>query len=548
MRYHVLYLILLGMLAGCKNERGEDKQSNHQKNPQPLLDSTELNEVIRNNPSPDLLYPELFHQVQTSSLFPDSKAFADATPKASITTINEAFRYQVQKVNQTNLQDFIQGYFDISTLPEVKVETDLNIQNHIQELWTLLTKQPEPIIQGSSLLPLPNAYVVPGGRFREIYYWDSYFTMLGLAESGRYDLINSMVDNFAHLINQYGHIPNGNRSYFLSRSQPPFLALMVDSLAKKYGEADIYKKYLPVLEKEYSFWMNGHDKITDAYGGYRRVVKTSKGAIMNRYWDDHPSPRPEAYKEDVELANRFNGERKLLFRNIRAAAESGWDFSTRWTAGSTDLINIQTTFYVPVDLNSLMYNLEKTLAVAYNLESQSDKSNHFQKLAEIRKSNINEYCWVPSANYYMDYHWRRSVYSTEATAAGVYPLFFKIASKQQAEGAARFIENILLREGGVVTTVIPSGQQWDAPNGWAPLQWMAYQGLKNYGYHELANKIAYRWTQLNEGVYKRTGKLMEKYNVTNTSLVAGGGEYPTQDGFGWTNGVYLKLLAQMPKR
>lgn len=544
MRYSVLYLILIIIVVGCRNEKRPSKQLNA---PQPRLDTAELLTVIRNNPSPDILYPELFHQVQTARLFPDSKTFADAVPKVAITEINEAFGNLDQEIKQANLQLFIQRYFDIPSLPEAKVEKNKNIQKHVIGLWSLLTKQPEPISRGSSLLPLPSAYVVPGGRFREIYYWDSYFTMLGLAESGRYDLITYMVDNFAHLINHYGHIPNGNRSYFLSRSQPPFLALMVNLLAKNYGEAEIYKKYLPVLEMEYAFWMDGHDKITDAYGGYRRVVKTSKGAIMNRYWDDYPSPRPEAYKEDIELAKRFNGDKKLLFRNIRAAAESGWDFSSRWTAGSPDLINTQTTFYLPVDLNSLMYNLERTIAQAYNLQGEAAKSEHYQKLAEERKSNINEYCWVPSANYYMDYHWRKSVYSTEATAAGVFPLFFKIASKQQAEGAAHFVERILLREGGVATTVISSGQQWDAPNGWAPLQWMAYEGLKNYGYDELASKIANRWTQRIEIVFGRTGKLMEKYNVMDTSLIAGGGEYPTQDGFGWTNGVYLKMLAELKR-
>lgn len=545
MRILLIVAVIWIFHQGCK--MSTDKTNTAKGPDEYKLDTTDIIEVLRNNPSPDLLFPELFHEVQIRALFPDSKTFADAVPKSSIEVINSAYKDLNQELDDSNLRHLISQNFDIPQSPIINIVQEKNTEKHIQSLWSILTKSPQTINRGSSLLALPGSYVVPGGRFQEIYYWDSYFTMLGLAEAKRFDLITAMIDNFAFLINQYGHIPNGNRTYFLSRSQPPFLALMVDLLAKEQGDS-IYVKYLPVLEKEYLFWMNGRDSIENAYGGYRRVVKTSRGAIMNRYWDDSPRPRPEAYKEDVALAARFNGDKKEIYRQIRAAAESGWDFSTRWTAGSTDLINTHTTFYIPVDLNSLLYFLEKTLSKAFRLVNKDDLSERYAELAELRKANINEYCWVPSAKYYMDYNWRRSVFSSEATAAGAFPLFFMLATKEQAEGAAKFIELLLLKEGGIVTTVVHSGQQWDEPNGWAPLQWITYQGLKNYGYHELAQKIAKRWTSRNEAVFAQTGKMMEKYNVVDTSLLAGGGEYPTQDGFGWTNGVYIKLLSELNQK
>ena len=160
---------------------------------------------------------------------------------------------------------------------------------------------------------------------------------------------------------------------------------------------------------------------------------------------------------------------------------------------------------------------------------------------------MDEYCWNTVDGVYEDYNWVTQKRTGVKSLAMAYPLFFNMASQVQADKVAAYLGEHFLKPGGVVTTLANTGQQWDAPNGWAPLQWMTVQGLENYGHHNLALTIAERWTALNEKVYKNTGKFVEKYNVEDLTLDAGGGEYPVQDGFGWSNGVYLALKNYMEK-
>lgn len=200
---------------------------------------------------------------------------------------------------------------------------------------------------------------MPGGRFREVYYWDSYFTMLGLAESGHWDKVADMVANFAHEIDTYGHIPNGNRSYYLSRSQPPFFALMVELLAQHEGDAAL-KQYLPQMQKEYAYWMDGVENL-QAGQQEKRVVKLQDGTLLNRYWDDRDTPRPESWVEDIATAkSNPNRPATEIYRDLRSAAASGWDFSSRWMDNPHQLNTLRTTSIVPVDLNSLMFKMEKS--------------------------------------------------------------------------------------------------------------------------------------------------------------------------------------------
>ena len=158
--------------------------------------------------------------------------------------------------------------------------------------------------------------------------------------------------------------------------------------------------------------------------------------------------------------------------------------------------------------------------------------------ARCRKNAIQQYCWNEAAGFYLDYDFTHATSSDRWTLAAVFPLFFQIASEAQAAHIAAHLEEKFQQDGGLVTTLAQTGQQWDAPNGWAPLQWMAWQGLQNYGHHALADRLRARWRQLNEKIYTETGKMMEKYNVMDSKLQAGGGEYHNQDGFVWTNGVY----------
>src|SRR6476619_4581592 len=228
-------------------------------------------------PTPDILWGDLFKEVQLKRVFKDNKTFVDAVHKYSREQILKD--YQQQKLSDTfNLLSFVNNHFTVPVASSVKVDEGLTISAHIEQLWDVLQRKADVKKANSSLLPLPESYIVPGGRFREVYYWDSYFTMLGLMESKRYELIENILDNFKYLIDQYGHIPNGNRNYYLSRSQPPFFALMVDLLAQKKGSA-IYKKYYSALEKEYAFWMQGEKDLKPG-NAFRRVVKLDDGTVL----------------------------------------------------------------------------------------------------------------------------------------------------------------------------------------------------------------------------------------------------------------------------
>lgn len=492
---------------------------------------------------PERDYAALFQAVQMGAIFPDSKTFADCSPLLSIAELNTAYAAE-SVVEDFDLLAFVKKNFQLPKQYSSGFVTDPNrsMEEHINALWPVLTRKGSTAEMGS-LLPLPNDYIVPGGRFGEIYYWDSYFTMLGLIATGQFDMVENMLDNFAHLIENVGHIPNGNRTYFLHRSQPPFFAAMVNLLANEKGD-EVYKKYHKALVSEYDFWMEGAASLSETNPSHRRVIQLNNGTILNRYWDDRPEPRPESYKEDVALAKETKREEKQLYRDLRAACESGWDFSTRWFADGKTLGSIETTSIIPVDLNCLLYNLEETIGKSHLAKGNDDKANEFSAKSAKRKAAVLAYCWDEKAQYFGDYHWKANRTTGLHSMAGMFPLYFGLATDLQAKLAIKTTQRDLLKPGGLLSTAIPSGQQWDAPNGWAPLQWIGYAAFKRYNEPDLAKDLANRWLNLNEKVYRNTGKMVEKYNVLDLSLEAGGGEYPVQDGFGWSNGVALALLKE----
>jgi alpha,alpha-trehalase len=489
--------------------------------------------------TPDERWGQLFKDVQLQKVFPDNKTFVDAVPKAPPTII--ITKYMEQKAADTtfDLKEFIIENFILPETRTVHVTQGLSLKAHLDELWQVLQRNADVKQPYSSLLPLPKPYIVPGGRFREIYYWDSYFTMQGLAASNRYDLIENMLDNFKALIDTYGHIPNGNRSYYLSRSQPPYFALMVSLLAEKKGHG-VLKKYYTAMQKEYAWWMQGLDMLKSGEA-YRRVVKLDDSTILNRYWDDKQAPREESYVQDITTASEYKGNDSLVFTHLRAGAESGWDFSSRWFADTLHLQTIETTNMIPVDLNCLLHAYETILSKAARAKGKQKEAAEYLKKSEGRKRAILRYCWNDAKGFFFDYDFKEEHTTDKWSIAGVMPLFVNIATKDQAAAVQKTVQEKFLKDGGVVTTLYKTGQQWDAPNGWAPLQFITVKGLMNYNYNTLAQTIAERWMRLNESVFASTGKMLEKYNVENIHLESGGGEYPTQDGFGWSNGVYLKF-------
>ena len=484
----------------------------------------------------------LYEDVQLKDIFADSKFFVDCIPKYAAVDILNNYKKQKEE-NGFDLTKFLQANF---VLPEENISNyssaKKTIDTHLHDLWDELTRL--PVQSGGTLIPLPNAYIVPGGRFREIYYWDSYFTMLGLQVSKRTDLIENMVNNFAYLINKVGFIPNGNRTYYLGRSQPPFFALMVKLLSEEKGDV-VFTTYQTALEKEYQFWMLGQDELNEKSDSCNRVVLMPGKEILNRYWDNKDEPRPEAYEEDKHIAALSDEDSAKVFRHIRAAAESGWDFSSRWFKDKMKMESIQTSNLIPVDLNCLLLNMEQTLLHIYQLRQDEINVHRFQKKVADRSNAIQQYCWNEARGCYFDFNFVEGKQEEHFNLSTVFPLFFKIATVAQAQKVAALIKEKFLFSGGLITTLYKTGQQWDAPNGWAPLQWMAYKALKNYGFTELAQAIKNNWLNNCEKVFAETGKMMEKYNVMDSTITAGGGEYPNQDGFGWTNGVYLKMKNEM---
>ena len=501
--------------------------------------------AIANPHPPQALFQGLFAAVQNAQLFPDSKTFADAVPRRSPTEIMASY-LAGKPTSPTALASFVAANFTVpaqSGAPTPSAER-IEITRHIDSLWDQLTRSPGAAPRYSSLLPLPEPYVVPGGRFREMYYWDSYFTMLGLVESGRHDLAENMVHDFAYLIDTYGHVPNGTRSYYLSRSQPPFFYAMVGLLSGADPAAS-YARYLPQLRREHAFWMQGEAGMQPGTA-HRRVVAMADGAVLNRYWDDADTPRDESYREDSQLAVRSGRSPRQLYRDLRAAAESGWDFSSRWFADGRSLATINTTEIIPIDLNSLLFGLENAISAGCARAGEEPCVREFTHRAAARRDAVNRYLWDATAGVYHDYRWVKRAQVPRLSAATLYPLFVALAAQPQALAVATAVSRDLLKGGGIVTTPLLSGQQWDAPNGWAPLQWIGVSGLRQYSILPLAQTIACRWMLNVERVYSENGKLVEKYDVMATGRPGGGGEYPTQDGFGWTNGVMRKLMALYP--
>lgn len=497
-------------------------------------------------PPPSVAYGTLYGAVEMAGIFPDQKTFADAAADEPAATILSGYA-RAKDQPGFSLRAFVMRHF---TLPKLRASnpprTHQPIEDYIHAMWRVLRRPPDAAVSNSSLLPLPHPYIVPGGRFTEIYYWDSYFTLQGLMQDQQYDLARDMVANIADLIARYGHMPNGNRTYYLSRSQPPFFAAMVDLIAAHDGN-QVYRQYLPQLQAEYDYWMEGAAALAPG-AAHRHLVRLKDGSLLNRYWDDRDTPRDESWREDVMTARASVRPAPDVYRDLRAGAESGWDYSSRWLADGRTLKTIHTTDFVPVDLNSLLQNLEAVLAKAYGLTGDTARAHRYAVKAARRADAIRRLMWSPRQDMFVDYLWRAKDQSPVLSAATVYPLYFGIATPAQAHAIAGSLRRSFLQPGGLATTLANTGQQWDAPNGWAPLQYLAVEGLKRYGETGLARTIAQRWIQDVLRAYASDGVLLEKYDVDSAGTrKAGGGEYALQAGFGWTNGVLEKLMAEYPQ-
>ena len=441
-------------------------------------------------------------------------------------------------------------------------------------------------IQPHGLLYLENKYVVPGGRFNEMYGWDSYFIIRGLLREGRVELARGMVDNFFFEIEHYGAMLNANRTYYLTRSQPPFLSSMfvdVHEAMQKEGHTDpvwLARAYAD-LEKDYSMWTRDPhlagqtglsryydfgegppaEALQDESGFYRKVatyfllhpaqaddyvveskgdhIQPVAGASYSLQVCDAPSTmaRPECeHPPEFKLsADYYKGDRSMR--------ESGFDVSFRFGAfGSA------THHYAPVCLNGLLYKTEKDLEQISRLLGHGAEAEKWGKRAEERKKLISRYLWDNEHGLFVDFNFQNEQKSSYRYATMFYPLWAGLATPEQAK---RVVGNLKLfeRPGGLPMSTEETGAQWDLPYGWGNIEMLAVGGLRRYGYNADADRISYEFLSMVAENFRRDGNIREKYNVVTRSSEAHVelGYQMNVVGFGWTNAAFLELLQGLPK-
>lgn len=488
----------------------------------------------------------LFEEVMMSDVFEDEKDFCDSVMRMDPVVIRERYREE-GGMDGFEVERFVRECFD---MPGVIGTDELGEvgsgREYVSEVWSRLIREGGMDgEEGGTRIGLPERCVVPGDRFREMYYWDTYFTCEGLVRDGYGDVVSDVADNFAFLIDEYGFIPNANRVYYLTRSQPPLFYRIV-GLVDEYVDGRDVGEFLPGLVREYEFWMRGMGSV-EGGESMGRVVNVGDG-VVNRYWDELSRPRFESFSVDRGYGEEVPvSERGEFYRDVRAACESGWDFSTRWLSDSSDFGSIETTSLVPVDLNCLLWEFEQWVVDWFEREGVGeyvevdvgDFVNQLQVNAECRREVIEGECWNSEIGTYVDYHWEDGRSVDRVTAATVLPLFVGLAGEERAGRVVETVKEELLCSGGVLTTAECGSYQWDGPNGWPPLQFFTVRGLERYGYDELAEEVACRWLGTVDEWFAETGVFHEKYRVDGGGEVAvDGNDYSVQVGFGWTNGVY----------
>jgi len=439
-------------------------------------------------------------------------------------------------------------------------------------------------LSAQGLLYLPNPYVVPGGRFNEMYGWDSYFIVLGLEADHQEALARGMVDNFFFEIQHYGGILNANRTYYLTRSQPPFLTSMIRAVyenpasfpATPTGRAEArawLEHAYSMAEKDYSTWTRPEHKAGTT--GLARFFDYGTGPVPEMaddatYYVDvlrwlvaHPheggesfllksSQHPDAAESarlkqtscDVHagvvcMKAWFAGYRltRDFYLGDRAMRESGFDPGFRF--GPFDGT---THHYAPVCLNSLLYRYERDMEHFALLLGRPQDATRWDRRAKARNAAMHRYLWQPRAGVFMDYDFMRHKPSTYAYISSLYPLWAGVASREEAKQMVTRL-NLFERPGGLSMSNTNSGLQWDEPFGWAPTNWIAVAGLDAAGYREDAQRNARKWNATVDTGFAEDGTLREKYNVVsgNANVKVRMGYSANQIGFGWTNGVYLKM-------
>ncbi|ELR55388.1 Trehalase, partial [Bos mutus] len=479
---------------------------------------------------------ELLRQVQMAKLYQDDKQFVDMPLSSAPDQVLRHFRELAQTHNlsipRQELQMFVQEHFRAvgqelqPWTPEDWRDSPQFLQKildprlrawagQLHQLWKKLGKKVKPEVfshpEQFSLIYSRHPFIVPGGRFVEFYYWDSYWVMEGLLLSEMPETVKGMLQNFLDLVQTYGHVPNGARVYYLQRSQPPLLTLMMDRYVAHTNDTTFLRDHIETLASELDFWTKNRS-ISVSSGG--------KSYILNHYEVPYGGPRPESYSKDAELAaTLLEGNRDTLLAELKASAESGWDFSSRWLVGGpnpSSLSSIRTSKLVPVDLNAFLCQAEGLMSNFYSRLGNDSEAAKYRNLRAERMAALKDVLWDEDKGVWFDYDLENEKKNLEFYPSNFAPLWAGCFSDpDDVDKALKYLEDsrILTYQYGIPTSLQKTGQQWDFPNAWAPLQDLVIRGLAkspSAKAQEVAFQLAQNWIRTNFDVYSKKSAMYEK--------------------------------------
>uniref|UniRef100_A0A915J566 Trehalase n=1 Tax=Romanomermis culicivorax TaxID=13658 RepID=A0A915J566_ROMCU len=488
----------------------------------------------------------ILEAVHRLHIYPDSKDYVDMPLKFSPNETLDAFNITFpdkENITKEALQNFIDEYFHP---PSRAYE--------INKLWLQLCKEVNSSValypDRYSMLYVPYPFIIPGGRFREFYNWDTYWIELGLLYSGMYNTTKHIIKNFSYLVERYGLVPNGGRTYYLSRSHPPmFIPMVYRFYQEKRDQRQFVLSLLPSLEKELRFWINNRST------NYR--LDDSRTLPVFHYDTRTNVPRPESYFEDVATAiNKTESEKPLLYKNIAAAAETGWDFTSRFFEDKLRLSSAVTQRIWPVDLNAYMCQNYFMLSELFKMTGNQKKAAIYEEEYEKMRSLMMTLFYNETVGSWFDYDSQIGQHNTNFYTSNLMPLYancYTFVEDKMYEKTMKYFENSGADNypNGIPVSLLKTGQQWDLPNMFPNLNHMIIEGFERTGHvglKQLALKIADELLRDIYLLYQNTSSMYEKYNVEAPQRAGGGGEYDVQVGFGWTNGVVLDLLRQYGDR
>lgn len=515
-------------------------------------------------------YGTLLETFQMAGLYNDSKTFVDMklkqSPDDTLTHFDTLMATTKNNPTRDDLYNFIAENFDGTNkefenwtptdfnenpvfLNKIKKTEYRDWASKLNSLWLILGRKMTADVAANnelySIIHVPNPVIVPGGRFREFYYWDSYWIVRGLLLSEMYTTCKGMLENFLSIIERFGYIPNGGRIYYTKRSQPPLLSAMIKAYVDTTHDKQFAIDSVDTLEQEFQFFMNNH------------TVEVN-GHVLAYYGDKSSGPRPESYKEDVDSSRIFNTdeEKEEYYSELKAAAESGMDFSSRWfiNAEGTNkgtLTNLKTRSIIPVELNAILFWNAKIISEFYLYKGNAVKAAEYECKAQEIQQAIDAVLWNEEAGAWLDYDMINNKPRNYFVPTNLSPLWMNCYNASDSQHIADRVLHYITTNGldnypgGVPNTLEDTGEQWDFPNVWPPMQYILVKGLANLPDQrckDLAKKWAERWVLSNYLAFTDRGDMYEKYDATEIGGHGGGGEYDTQIGFGWSNGVIMELL------